>query len=342
MERTGVSVVIITHNEEEKIADCLRAILALHYSPMEIVVVDASEDGTGDIVNSIGDARLKYICADGKGYSRQRNIGVRLANYPIVAFTDADCYVPLDWLETLTPLLSDNVVAVGGNAYPPKGSRGFGLYVACLGFPAGGAIGLDANLPGKGEVMLATCNAIFHRDQLLNIGGFDEMLEYGGEDTAICRKFYEMGYQIKYEPESFVYHRTRGSLGDFARWCIRRGKAQAQLSREKFSLFMINTCMVSGLMLLFVIFGLVVFNQTWLALGGVVLIYYLGTLALFLGTRKFQLAWVRRRRMGIKPWQLLTFVPALFWIRRELMAIGGIVAFVNHRAVRARLNSRIE
>ena len=66
--------------------------------------------------------------------------------------------------------------------YPPKDSSHIGLCIACLGFPAGGALGLSDNDP------ISTCNAIFIKKSLQKINGFDTSFSYGGEDTDLTRR----------------------------------------------------------------------------------------------------------------------------------------------------------
>ena len=324
MSRLGISLVVITYNEEKKIERCIRSILNLNYSPLEILIVDASEDRTGEIVRAINDSRIRYLSASSRGYSIQRNIGVRNAQYPLVAFTDADCIVPPDWLSKLAPIVSNSVAGAGGNAFPPKGSKGLGLCIACLGFPAGGAIGLDANLPKSGEVVLATCNAIFQRKILLQVGGFNEALQFGGEDTHICYSIYRAGYEIKYLRDSYVCHQVRSDLMDFSRWCIRRGKAHAQLTGKRFTTICWNSSIVCLFVLLLLVVTIGIGYNAYLTFIGSVILFCLSSLILFTSSKKFRLAWFRREAIGIGVWKLLVFVPALFFMRRLLMAVGEI------------------
>ena len=324
MSRLGISIVVITYNEEKQIERCISSILKLDYSPLEILIVDASEDRTGEIVKSINDTRIRYFSVSSKGYSIQRNIGIRNARHPLVAFTDADCTVPADWLSKLAPIVATSVAGAGGNAFPPKGSKGLGLCIACLGFPAGGAIGLDANLPNSGEVILATCNAIFQREILLQIGGFNESLKYGGEDTNICYSIYQAGYEIKYLRDSYVYHQVRSDILEVSRWCIRRGKANAQLTRKRASSIFWNVLILCFFVLWLLLASISIVSHGYITLLGSVFLFALSSLILFTSSKKFRLAWLRRKVIGIGILKLLVLVPALFFMRRLLMAVGGI------------------
>ena len=58
-----VSIIIPTRNEEEDIARTMDALVAFTYDPLEVVVVDASEDRTPEIVRSYANRleRLKLV-----------------------------------------------------------------------------------------------------------------------------------------------------------------------------------------------------------------------------------------------------------------------------------------
>lgn len=325
MEKRGVSVIVIAYNEEKNIEECLQTILKSTYSPLELLVVDSSNDRTEEIVRSISDSRIKYISAKYRGYSQQRNIGLSYAKYSTVAFTDADCWVPQDWLTKLVPLIKGNVAGVGGNAYPPKDSYGLGLCVSCLGFPAGGAIGLDGNIPKGGEVLLATCNAVFNKERLILVGGFDETLSYGGEDTVLCRELLSRGYQIRFEPSSFVYHKTRKTFLEFVMWSIRRGKAKAQIVDKPIPMLALNLPVMCGPLMLIAGFVWAGVYIDWLCYFGIAITYIFFALIIFKKSKKFNFLWERRKRIGVSKWQLFMYVPILFVLRKQLMAVGGVM-----------------
>ena len=228
----SVSIVVITYNEEKNISGCLSSLLKVDYpkNKYEILVIDASTDKTFDIASKF--KNVKVIKSKEKGFAVQRNLGIKLSKNELVAFTDADCIVPKDWLKVLVSSIESNKVScVGGNAYPPKDSSHIGLCIACLGFPAGGALGLSDNDP------ISTCNAIFSKKVIDSIGGFYASLRYGGEDTDITRRLRANGHKVIIEKDSFVYHKTR-DFHEFLSWCFRRGKAKFNISKSPLQLLM--------------------------------------------------------------------------------------------------------
>jgi len=80
-----ISGVIITYNEEEKIAD---AILSLQSVCSEVIVVDAeSTDETRSIADNLG---TRVYVKEWMGYGQARNYGADLANNDWILSLDAD------------------------------------------------------------------------------------------------------------------------------------------------------------------------------------------------------------------------------------------------------------
>lgn len=93
----STSVVIPARNAATTIGACLDAIAKLDPGPIEVIVVnDASTDATAQIATEKGAHVIHLTKNVGPGLAR--NAGVRVARGEYVAFTDADCQVPPDWL----------------------------------------------------------------------------------------------------------------------------------------------------------------------------------------------------------------------------------------------------
>ena len=69
-----------------------------------IVVDNNSSDDTKDVVAGFENSsfcEIKYVFEGKQGLSRARNRGLAEAKYPLVAFTDDDCYVAKDWIVSI-------------------------------------------------------------------------------------------------------------------------------------------------------------------------------------------------------------------------------------------------
>lgn len=85
-----VSVVIVTYNKADVLADSIRSVLRQTYRPIEILVVDdGSTDRTADVVRSFGD-RVRYLPKENGGTGSARNLGIRESRGEYVAFLDGD------------------------------------------------------------------------------------------------------------------------------------------------------------------------------------------------------------------------------------------------------------
>ena len=106
MFHLNISIIVVALNEVRTIKECLDSLLSLEYKDgeFEILVIDGgSTDGTAEIVRrySDTDVRVKLITELRKGTSVARNTGFFSAKFDHIAFTDADCVVPVPWLQIM-------------------------------------------------------------------------------------------------------------------------------------------------------------------------------------------------------------------------------------------------
>lgn len=111
-----LTVIVPAYNEQELIAGCLDSLLnqTLARWKYEIIVVDNNSiDLTARIALEKG---VRVENEPRKGYVHAIRKGISLCETEFIAFTDADCRVPPDWLEKILVdfTSSAKVVAVGG------------------------------------------------------------------------------------------------------------------------------------------------------------------------------------------------------------------------------------
>jgi glycosyltransferase involved in cell wall biosynthesis len=100
--RPRLSAIICTRNRPDKIGQAVASVLASDHAEFDLTVVDQStSDATASIVRRIGDARLRYLHSEVAGLSRAYNTAIRSTSGTILAFTDDDCIVPVDWLSNI-------------------------------------------------------------------------------------------------------------------------------------------------------------------------------------------------------------------------------------------------
>lgn len=100
-----VSVVIPVFNGERFLREAVESVLAQHYSPVEIIVVDdGSTDSTATVARSFPDA-VRYLHQTNQGPAAARNEGIKQAQGSLIAFADADDLWPAEKLELQLPYL---------------------------------------------------------------------------------------------------------------------------------------------------------------------------------------------------------------------------------------------
>ncbi len=116
-----VSVIVPSYNSRLTIDRCLSALLEQDGDFLyEVVLVDSSDDGTGDLVGERYPGVQLIRLADKTLPGKARNLGARHARGSILAFTDADCVVHGNWLRGHLELHTDWDVVGGsmGNGTP--------------------------------------------------------------------------------------------------------------------------------------------------------------------------------------------------------------------------------
>lgn len=118
-----ITTIIIAHNEEEHIGECLDSIMRQSRIPDEIiVVVHNSDDRTAEIARTHqekyrdrANIRIDELETEASGPIFPRIRGFSLASHEIITCIDGDSIADPEWIERITqPFLNPNIVAVGG------------------------------------------------------------------------------------------------------------------------------------------------------------------------------------------------------------------------------------
>ncbi|MDD5700801.1 MAG: glycosyltransferase family 2 protein, partial [Dehalococcoidales bacterium] len=150
-----------------------------------------------------------------------------------VAFTGADCAVDKEWLkEMLFGINEKEAVAVGGNQRLPQNATSFEKEVhEFLGTMCFVAEYMKNAKELKQVKHNASCNSMYKKSVIDEVGGFDETL-WPGEDVDLDHRINSKGYSIIYNPKSLVTHHRPKNLKDFFNMMKRYGWCQAFLLRK--------------------------------------------------------------------------------------------------------------
>lgn len=113
-----ISVVIIAHNEEQTIAQCIHSILDQTVQAHEIiVVVHNSTDQTLEIAQSISDQRITVDEYQGPATIVAARIrGITQTTGDIILCIDGDAWAEKNWIEVMSSKLEDTTISLGGSS----------------------------------------------------------------------------------------------------------------------------------------------------------------------------------------------------------------------------------
>jgi glycosyltransferase involved in cell wall biosynthesis len=210
----------------------------------EIVVVDGgSRDRTQGIVKEIEkkSGKIRMVIEPKKGTAAGRNAGVKSSRYDYVAFIDADCEAPSEWLATLVKkyqairAVDKNVIAVGGTNIPPKSA---GDFVKAIGIASDSYLGSFFSAQGRRFTKpvyvksLANLNVLYEKQKIIEIGYYDESLGSEAEDADINYRLNAAGYRFLFIPDSFVWHKLRPTPKTWLTNMFRYGRGRARLLKR--------------------------------------------------------------------------------------------------------------
>jgi glycosyltransferase involved in cell wall biosynthesis len=192
----AISFVVPAYNEEKVLGRALSAILAeigrTGCVAQVIVVNNASTDETGALAASFPDVIV--VDEPEKGLVQARRAGFQRATGALVANVDADTIVTEGWLERVLAEFQRNpdLVALSGPYiyYDVSKSARFAVrafYVMGYGFYI-----LNRFVLRVGS-MLQGGNFVVRRAALEQIGGFNPVFTFYGEDTDLARRLHAVG-----------------------------------------------------------------------------------------------------------------------------------------------------
>ena len=276
-----ISIIAPAFNEETGIVDSVRAFLQLTYPNLKVVVVnDGSTDDTLDklkerfelqpvnrvvreqvksrrirvIYQSKADPRLTVVDKERGGKADSLNVGLNVAQTPLVCAVDSDTLIDRKaLLRMIEPFLYDEkVMAVGGSVYiantcdvkdglcqtvalPKSWLARFQIVEYLRAFLFGR---LGQNRLG-GSLIVSGAFGLFLRDSLIEVGGYRQ--DTVGEDMEMVVRLHrtmrekKKPYKIKYIPDPVSYTEAPETVQTLGRQRDRwqRGLAESLLTHKR-------------------------------------------------------------------------------------------------------------
>jgi len=207
-----ISVVVSTRNRVNSLRRCVNALSEIKTRrEWEIVIVNnGSTDGTADFLDSlpkqIAGAAVATAYETKRGLAAARNTGVVAAKGEILAFTDDDCYVTENYIDSVAAAFERqrDLSVIGGRIMPYD--------------PTDLRLTINESevyqpIPPRSSIVCGDvqgANMAFRRSAIQKVGGFTEFLGPGTpfncEDADATARVIWAGMAGAYDPSIVVYH----------------------------------------------------------------------------------------------------------------------------------------
>lgn len=226
---SSVGVIISTYNNPEWLKKVLYGYANQRYRNFEIIVADdGSTDETKRLLEkekeSLG-LRIKHVWQPDHGFRKNSilNAAILASDAEYLIFTDQDCIPREDYVETHLRLAKRNHFLSGGYFKIPfdisKGltrkdiegqrifqlkwlySKGIKWHFKCTKLIHSEAFSRFMNATTTAKATWNGCNSSGWKSDLMRINGFNETMEYGGEDRELGERLQNLnitGIQIRY------------------------------------------------------------------------------------------------------------------------------------------------
>ena len=219
----SVDVVVVSYNSRQHLRECVAGLA--HDDDLHVIVVDnASSD---DSLETVADLRVETSqLAQNRGFSAGCNAGARLGSAPYVLLLNPDARIDPEGIHVLLRrLASDSRVGLvapkttdlsGTLLYSRRrfprlvSTYSRALFLHRL-FPHAAAFdeclrdGTGYERRGEVEWVSGSCMLI-RRSLLDELNGLDEGFFMYYEDTDLCRRVWDAGFTVEYDPSAVCAH----------------------------------------------------------------------------------------------------------------------------------------
>jgi GT2 family glycosyltransferase len=223
-----ITVIVVNWNSGELLAECLRRLEAQTVQPARVLVVDnASSDGSvtgaGELANNVTVLRMNANL----GFAAGNNRALAECDTEFVALLNPDAFPEADWIERLLAAASTRpeVAAFGSRQLchgDPEVLDGIGdiYHMSGLAWRERHRVRQQAqDLVAREIFSPCAAAALYRRQALVAVGGFDEDFFCYLEDVDMGFRLRLAGYKAMYVSDAVVHHvgsaTTGGPWSDF-------------------------------------------------------------------------------------------------------------------------------
>ncbi len=216
-----VTVIIVTWNSQDQIKTCLQHLSDQTVQPHCVIVVDNdSTDSSASIVEEFENVDLKRMDSN-LGFAAGNNIALEQCDTEWVALLNPDAFPEPQWLEALLAAATKNpdIIAFGSRQLCHDNHTvidGIGdlLHLSGAAWRCNhGEQQQEDDLLYKEIFSPCAAAALYQRQAISEVGGFDEDFFCYMEDVDLGFRLHLAGYRIAYVPDAVVHHVGSASTG---------------------------------------------------------------------------------------------------------------------------------
>ena len=216
---TQVSIIIPARNEERNLPVLLQSLLAQSYPAhlFEVIVIDDhSTDRTAAIISTYADQNIKLIsladhdsASEINSYKKKAiEIGIEKSKGDLIVTTDADCYLPQNWLSTIVALYEKEKPVFIAAPVSINNNVSFIEIFQALDFMTLQGI-TGASVYKKLHSMCNGANMAYEKKVFYEVDGFKNIDAIAsGDDMLLMHKIYSL------HPQKVLYLKNKNAIAD--------------------------------------------------------------------------------------------------------------------------------
>jgi len=270
-QNSKISIIIPVRNEEKNILACLQSLQNQNYDNgnFEVIVVnDHSTDITEQLVNSFieeSNLTIRIVSLTDRTSKKEAlKLGIEMAQFNIIATTDADCILPKDWLNNISSQFkSDADMLLGPVMF--KRRKGFLSAFQTLDMLA--IQGMEFGALGfKQPILNNAANLSYSKKAYNKVKGFDSFNTPSGDDIFLLERFKSNHQKIKgLLSHNFVVEtEPETKLSDFLNQRL-RWSSKSKYYSDKLLLFFSGLVLIQNILLLFIYLGILLVEKETLS-----------------------------------------------------------------------------
>jgi GT2 family glycosyltransferase len=219
-----ISVIVVNWNRREMLRACLKSLAAQQGAEFEIIVVDnGSSDGSLEMLErEFREIPVKVIRnRENLGFCAANNQGIREARGRYIALLNNDAEAGPGWLAALRRTFdSEPATGMAASKILVWEDPGRIDKAGHLIYPDGQNRGRGSGEPDRGQydqpgeaLWPDGCAAMYKREMLEQIGGFDEDFFAYADDAELGLRARIAGWRCRYAPDAVVWHHRGSTLG---------------------------------------------------------------------------------------------------------------------------------